>query len=58
MGVEDDDPSADVKKESDRSAATRLEAEAEAEEWWASGRCDNVAMDEGSTVVRGTMDFK
>ena len=56
MGVEDDDPRAGVKEESDRSAATRLETEAE--EWWESGRCDNVAMEKGSTVVRGTMDFK
>ena len=53
MGVEDDGARAGVKKESYRRAATRLETEAE--EWWASGRSDNVAMEEGSTVVRETM---
>jgi len=55
-GVEDDDPSSGVKKESNRSAATRPETEAE--EWWASGCCDDVSMGEGSTVVRGTMDLE
>ena len=59
-----DDSRAGIKEENDRSAATRLEAEAE--RWWAFGRFffflsfgrrDNEAMEEASTVVRETMDL-